>query len=138
MRRPSRFPSCSRMRRSSPCWPIRPSRWSTRSRATPDRHGGSAPVPFASPMSRPRGESRVPADLSATLLVSDAPGAVDQARLAEALRISLSAAGISLQVRTENPQLAAQISQAGDHEMLLTEAQVMGGDPHLLLYPLSA
>ena len=71
------------------------------------------------------------------IMTADAPRAVDQARLAEALRISLSAAGISLQIRTENPQVAAQISQAGDHEMLLTEAQVMGGDPHLFLYPLS-
>lgn len=102
------------------------------------RREGS-PILTADPSGAQRllAEARAPADLRATLLVSDAQGAVDHARLAEALGVALSAAGISLQVRTESPQVAAQISQVGDHEMVLAEAQVMGGDPHLFLYPLS-
>lgn len=82
-------------------------------------------------------EAKAPAELSLTLLVSDAPGAIDRARVAEALRLSLSAVGVSLEIRTETPQMTAQLSQSGDHEMVLTEARVAGGDPHLFLYPLS-
>ncbi|MBI2555327.1 MAG: hypothetical protein HYV92_13130 [Candidatus Rokubacteria bacterium] len=102
------------------------------------RREGS-PILTADPAGAERllAEAKAPAGLSPTLLVSDAPGAVDQAQLAEALRVSLTAAGIALQVRTENPQVTAQLSQFGDHEMVLTEAQVAGGDPHLFLYPLS-
>ena len=82
-------------------------------------------------------EAGVPKGITTTLLVSDAPDVIDQARLAEAIRLALSSAGISVEVRTENPQVVAQLSQHGDHQMLLTEAQVAGGDPHLFLYPLS-
>ena len=82
-------------------------------------------------------EAKAPAGLSPTLLVSDESAAIDQARLAEAIQLALTAAGISVQVRTENPQVAAQLAQVGDHEMVVTEAQVVGGDPHLFLYPLS-
>lgn len=82
-------------------------------------------------------EAGVPTGITPTLLVSDAPGVIDQSRLAEAIRSALSSAGISVEVRTENSQVVAQLSQLGDHEMVLTEARVAGGDPHLFLYPLS-
>jgi len=82
-------------------------------------------------------EAGVPKGITTTLLVSDAPGVIDQARLVEAIRLALSSAGISVEVRIENPQVVAQLSQHGDHEMLVTEARVAGGDPHLFLYPLS-
>src|SRR3989304_3315123 len=61
------------------------------------RREGS-PIMTADPsgVQRLLAEARVPADLSATLLVSDAPGAVDQARLAGALRLSPSPAGVRL------------------------------------------
>lgn len=102
------------------------------------RREGS-PIMTADPNGAQRllAEAGAPKGVSATLLVSDAPGVIDQARLAEAIRASLAAAGISLQIRTELPQVAAQLSQLGDHEMVLTEMLVAGGDPHLFLYPLS-
>ena len=82
-------------------------------------------------------EAGVPEGFATTLLISDAPSVIDQARLTEAVRLALSLAGISVQARAENPEVVAQLSQFGDHVMLLTEAQVAGGDPHLFLYPLS-
>lgn len=102
------------------------------------RREGS-PIMMADPKGARRllTEAGVPQGFTATLLVSDAPGVVDQARLTEAIRLALSAAGISVQPRTENPEVVAQLSQLGDHEMVLTDAQVAGGDPHLFLYPLS-
>ncbi len=102
------------------------------------RREGS-PILTADPAGAQRllAEAKVATGFAPTLLVSDAPAAIDHARLAEALRASLTAAGISLEIRTENPPVAAQLSQLGDHEMVLTEGEVAGGDPHLFLYPLS-
>ncbi|MBI4590420.1 MAG: hypothetical protein HY725_16445 [Candidatus Rokubacteria bacterium] len=82
-------------------------------------------------------EAGLPMGFSATLLVSDAPGVIDQLALAQAIGVALTAAGISVQVRTENPQVLTQLSQLGDHDLVLTEAEVAAGDPHLFLYPLS-
>lgn len=78
-----------------------------------------------------------PNGISATLLIREGPGAVDQARVAEAMRLALEAAGIALTIRSELPHVASQLAQYGDHELVLTEARVEGGDPHLFLYPLS-
>jgi peptide/nickel transport system substrate-binding protein len=77
-----------------------------------------------------------PRGLKATLL---APLGDDglATRLAEAIQLMLEAAQMPVQVRTE-PGLAVKASrEAGEHEMVLAEASVLGGDPHLLLYPLS-
>lgn len=82
-------------------------------------------------------EARVSQEITMTLLVSDAPGVVDQARLADAIRLALSSVEISVEVRAEPSETVTQLSQLGEHEMLLTEALVAGGDPHLFLYPLS-
>ena len=71
------------------------------------------------------------------LLLDNAQRAVDQLKVATALRESLDRAGITLELRAEPTQVVRQVSQQGDHEWLLTEAQVDGGDPHLFLYPLS-
>lgn len=78
-----------------------------------------------------------PGGFSTSMLVSEAPGPIDQRRLAEAVRQSLAAVGISVGLRVELPQVAAQLAQFGDHAMVVTEARVAGGDPHLFLYPLS-
>jgi ABC-type transport system substrate-binding protein len=40
-------------------------------------------------------------------------------------------------VRTETADKVRAALQAGDHEMALIEATVVGGDPHLFLFPLS-
>ena len=79
-----------------------------------------------------------PNGIAPTLLIQEGSGRIDQARIAEAMRLALDAAGISLTIRSENPQVVSQLAQHGDHELVLTEARVEGGDPHLFLYPLSA
>ena len=66
------------------------------------------------------------------------PKRVDMARVAEAVRASLALAELPLTVRTEPVDAALPLVQAGEHAMALLEARAEGGDPHLLLYPLSA
>ncbi len=102
------------------------------------RREGS-PIMLADPNGARRllAEAGMPEGFATTLLISDASSVIDQARLAEAIRLALSSAGISVQARAENSEVVAQLSGLGDHEMLLTEAQVAGGEPHLFLYPLS-
>jgi peptide/nickel transport system substrate-binding protein len=75
--------------------------------------------------------------ISGTLMLDDAERPVNQLKVAEALRHSLARAGIALELRVEPAPVVRQARQQGDHEWLLTEAWVDGGDPHLFLYPLS-
>jgi len=72
---------------------------------------------------------------SSTLLVIK--GSEEQARIADALRTALAAAGISLQLQPTAAGEIMGLAQNGEHRMVLMEAQAEGGDPHLLLYPLS-
>lgn len=72
-----------------------------------------------------------------TLLVPDEPSVVNRAKLAEALQLMLQASDIGVQLRVESSEAAKAASQAGAHDLVLGEAVVAGGDPHLLLYPLS-
>jgi peptide/nickel transport system substrate-binding protein len=73
----------------------------------------------------------------ATMLVSDEPGPVNLPRVAATLEAALGAADIPIVVRTETADKVRAALQAGDHEMALIEATVVGGDPHLFLFPLS-
>jgi peptide/nickel transport system substrate-binding protein len=72
-----------------------------------------------------------------TLLVPDEPSAVNRPKLAEAVQLMLQASDIGVQLRVESSDAAKAASQAGAHDLVLGEAVVTGGDPHLLLYPLS-
>jgi peptide/nickel transport system substrate-binding protein len=73
----------------------------------------------------------------ATLLVSAESGVVNLPKLGEAVRLMLQSADIGIQLRVETPDVARAIMQAGEHNLVLSEALVAGGDPHLFLYPLS-
>ena len=73
----------------------------------------------------------------ATMLVSDEPGPVDLPRVAATLQAALGAADIPIVVRTEPADQVRAALQAGDHELALIETTVVGGDPHLFLFPLS-
>jgi ABC-type transport system substrate-binding protein len=73
----------------------------------------------------------------ATMLVSDEPGPVNLPRVAATLETALGAADIPVVVRTETADVVRAALQAGDHEMALIETTVVGGDPHLFLFPLS-
>jgi peptide/nickel transport system substrate-binding protein len=83
-------------------------------------------------------EGRWPKGFKPTLLVAEESPGLDTKRLAETLQLMLGAADIPVQVRLEAPDVANAAMRAGEHEIALSEASVIGGDPHLFLYPLSA
>jgi peptide/nickel transport system substrate-binding protein len=70
----------------------------------------------------------------ATLGVPPSTGLLDLRQVADTLAAALSAVDIPVQVRESPNGVRAQSS---DSDMVLAEAVVLGGDPHLLLYPLS-
>jgi len=78
-----------------------------------------------------------PAGYKSTLVAVGPGGAVDMTRLAETIALTLGAADIPVTVRAETPTGARAALQTGDYDIALTEAAVTGGDPHLLLFPLS-
>ena len=78
-----------------------------------------------------------PRGYTATMLVSDEPGLVDLPRLAATLQTALGAADIPVVVRKESADKVRAALQGGEHEMALIETTVVGGDPHLFLFPLS-
>jgi peptide/nickel transport system substrate-binding protein len=75
---------------------------------------------------------------AAALLVAEGARRLDPGRLAEAVRASLAAAGITVPIQLESADSALALAQSGEHEMALLEARAEGGDPHFLLYPLSS
>lgn len=97
------------------------------------------PIMEASPERAKRlvGEAGLGAGVSATLLAADAGDGLDRSKLAAAIRGSLSASGLAVTVRAEPSEAALSVMRAGEAQMALTEASVLGGDPHFLLYPLS-
>lgn len=78
-----------------------------------------------------------PKGAQATLLAPSNAQPVDVRRLADAIRLMLGAADIPVQLRLEAADGLVRALQVGDYEMSLLEASVAGGDPHLLLFPLS-
>jgi peptide/nickel transport system substrate-binding protein len=75
--------------------------------------------------------------ISVGLMVTPVAAPLDGARVAEALRETLAPAGVNLTVAALTPETALKLAQNGEHQVALAETQVEGGDPHLLLYPLS-
>lgn len=82
-------------------------------------------------------EGQWPKGFTPTLLVPSEGGSVDLKKVAEALEKSLQENEITVSLRLETEPVAAEAQRAGDHDMAIAEASVAGGDPHLLLYPLS-
>ena len=79
----------------------------------------------------------LPRGVSSQLLVAGVGPGLDVGRLTDELYWMLGAAGIVLSVLPETPDIALRVAQSGEHQMILVEARAEGGDPHLLLYPLS-
>jgi peptide/nickel transport system substrate-binding protein len=71
-------------------------------------------------------------------LVADASAGPEVTRAAEMIRAVLGAASIAVTVRTDTAEVALAAMQSGTHDLALTEATADAGDPHFLLYPLSA
>jgi peptide/nickel transport system substrate-binding protein len=82
-------------------------------------------------------EAGLGAASSASLLVADGGSRLERPKLADAIRASLGAAGLSVTVRTEPSEAVLSLMRSGEHQMALAEARVEAGDPHFLLYPLS-
>jgi peptide/nickel transport system substrate-binding protein len=72
-----------------------------------------------------------------TMLAPDETTPVNFPRLAATIEAALGAADIPVNVRTGSVEGVRGALQAGDHDMALVEATVLGGDPHLFLFPLS-
>ena len=73
-----------------------------------------------------------------TLLVADGDKRADMVRAAEAIRASLAAADFAVAVQPESIETAHTLLRAGEHVLALVEERAEAGDPHFLLYPLSA
>jgi peptide/nickel transport system substrate-binding protein len=70
------------------------------------------------------------------LIPGDVSG-INATRLAETMALMLGGADIPVRVKIEPSDMVRAALQGGAHELALAEASVVGGDPHLFLFPLS-
>ena len=82
-------------------------------------------------------QGRWPKGATPAMLASAEPSVVNVPKLAEAIGIMLGAADIPVRVQLQPADAVRAAHQTGAHEIALAEAAVIGGDPHLLLFPLS-
>jgi peptide/nickel transport system substrate-binding protein len=82
-------------------------------------------------------EAGVPPGHRVTLLIPQGEGG-NQQTLAQVIADGLTTARFGVTVQRLDPERALALAQAGQHEATLWEAQAEAGDPHFLLYPLSA
>jgi len=73
-----------------------------------------------------------------TLLAPEPSGELDSGRLAEAIRLSLAVAGLTVQIRQAAGEAYAQALRQGEGELALHEVRPSLDDPHFLLRPLVA
>jgi peptide/nickel transport system substrate-binding protein len=78
-----------------------------------------------------------PKDFRASLLVPAVSAPTSIEKVGEAIVTTLGAADVPVRLRVEPPDAMRAALQAGDYDLALAEAAVAGGDPHLLLFPLS-
>ena len=82
-------------------------------------------------------ESRWPKETKPTLLVPAETTPLNLPKLAETIQLLLGSDDLPLNIQVEPEATMRPLLQSGAFDMALTEASVAGGDPHLLLYPLS-
>jgi peptide/nickel transport system substrate-binding protein len=99
----------------------------------------TAPAPAHDPIRARRllTEARAGAP-TLTLLAPEPSTGVDTARLAEAIRLSLAVAGITVPVRQATADLYLQALRQGEGELALVEVEELIDDPHFVLSPLVA
>jgi peptide/nickel transport system substrate-binding protein len=78
-----------------------------------------------------------PKGFQPTLVAVDSGHGINTQKLAETLAVTLGASDIPVIVRGDTGSGAKSALQRGDYHIVLTEATVVGGDPHLFLFPLS-
>lgn len=82
-------------------------------------------------------EGRWSKEARPSLLVASETTPLNLPKLAATIQILLGAYDLFLTVQPEPEPTVRTLLQAGAFDFALTEATVVGGDPHLLLYPLS-
>jgi peptide/nickel transport system substrate-binding protein len=82
-------------------------------------------------------EGRWPREARPSLLVTTETAPLNLPKLAETIQLLLSSDELFLNVQPEPEATIRTLLQAGAYDLALVEATVVGGDPHLLLYPLS-
>lgn len=82
-------------------------------------------------------EGRWPRESRPSLLVSTETAPLNLPKLGETIQLLLSSDELFLNVQPEPEAAIRTLLQAGAYDLALVEATVVGGDPHLLLYPLS-
>jgi ABC-type transport system substrate-binding protein len=83
-------------------------------------------------------ESGVRKGATPTLLVADGDKRPEMLRAGEAIRTALAAVDLHVTVQPEPQQTAETLLHAGEHILALVELRAEAGDPHFVLYPLSA
>jgi peptide/nickel transport system substrate-binding protein len=78
-----------------------------------------------------------PQGATPVLLVPGDVSGLDAAKLAESMISMLGGNDIPVRVKIEPSDMVRVALQTGAHELALAEASVIGGDPHLFLFPLS-
>jgi peptide/nickel transport system substrate-binding protein len=82
-------------------------------------------------------DSRWPKETKPTLLVPAETTPLNLPKLAETIQLLLGSDDLPLNIQVEPEATMRPLLQSGAFDLALTEATVAGGDPHLLLYPLS-
>jgi peptide/nickel transport system substrate-binding protein len=82
-------------------------------------------------------EGNWPKGATPAMVASSDVEIVNVPKLAEAIGIMLGAADIPVRIKLEPTEATRTAHQQGTHELALSESAVLGGDPHLLLFPLS-
>jgi peptide/nickel transport system substrate-binding protein len=82
-------------------------------------------------------QSGWPKGATPAMVASSETSGVNVPKLAESIGIMLGAADIPVRIQLQPADAVRTVHQAGAHEIALAEAAVTGGDPHLLLFPLS-
>jgi ABC-type transport system substrate-binding protein len=94
------------------------------------------PLPFDLARARRLLGQVAPLDPTLTLLGSDQVSGPETAGIAEAIRLSLSAAGFRTRVRLESPDAAGAAARQGTAELTLHEETLEVNDPDFFLRPL--
>jgi ABC-type transport system substrate-binding protein len=78
-----------------------------------------------------------PQGATPVLLIPGDVSGLNAPKLAESMALMLGGADIPVRVKIEPSDMVRAALQGGAHELALAEASVVGGDPHLFLFPLS-
>jgi peptide/nickel transport system substrate-binding protein len=98
----------------------------------------AVPLPFDLARARRLLAQVGPIDPSLTLLASDQTSGPEASGIAEAVRVSLGAAGLRVRVRLEPPDTAGPAARQGTAELTLHEETAEVNDPDFFLRPLLA